>query len=72
MKGIVGELMEKGLFRDDLTDPDLVAQVIWSAIHGLVSLEIARCNDQWVEWRPVEERTRQVVDMILHGLLASG
>lgn len=69
VKGIVGELLEKGLLREDLTDPDLVAQVIWSAIHGVVALEIARCNDQWVDWRPVEQRTRAAVDMILYGLM---
>jgi AcrR family transcriptional regulator len=72
VKGIVGELLEKGLLREDLTDADLVAQVIWSAIHGMVALEIARCNDQWVDWRPVEQRTRAVVDMILYGLMRPG
>jgi len=69
VKGIVIELMAKGLLREDLTDPDLISQVIWSSIHGLAALEIAKCNDKWVDWRPVEERTRYVVDMILHGLL---
>ena len=65
----VAELMEKGRVRDDLTDVDLVAQVIWSAVHGLVSLEIAKCKDEWVEWRPIEDRARTVTDMIINGLL---
>ena len=69
LKSVVAELAGKGLLRDDLTDHDLVAQVIWAAIHGVVSLEIAKCNDTWVDWRPVDERTRQVVEMTLHGLL---
>jgi AcrR family transcriptional regulator len=69
LKLIVAELMEKGRFRDDLTDIDLAAQVIWSAVHGLVSLEIAKCKDEWVEWRPVEERAKAVTDMIINGLL---
>lgn len=68
LRGIVVELIAKNLVRDE-TDPDLVAQVIWSAMHGLVSLEIAKCNDTWVDWRPVEERGRLVVTMILRGLL---
>jgi AcrR family transcriptional regulator len=72
LKGIVGELAAKGLLREDLTDHDLVAQVIWSAIHGVVSLDIAKCNDTWVDWRPIDERTRQIVDMTLHGLLKTG
>ena len=65
----VAELMEKGRIREELTDIDLVAQVIWSAVHGVVSLEIAKCKDKWVEWRPIEERSRGVVDMIINGLL---
>jgi AcrR family transcriptional regulator len=69
LKTIVVELMAKGRFRADLTDVDLAAQVIWSAMHGLVSLEIAKCKDEWVEWRPVAERAKAVSDMIINGLL---
>ena len=61
--------MEQGRFRETLTDVDLIAQVIWSAIHGLVSLEIAKCKDQWVEWRPVEQRAKATIDLIVNGLL---
>ena len=69
LKGIVAELMAQGRFRDDITDVDLAAQVMWSAMHGLVSLEIAKCKDEWVEWRPVEERAQTVSDMMIRGLL---
>lgn len=68
LRGIVSELIAKDLVREE-TDADLVSQVIWSAMHGLVSLEIAKCNDTWVDWRPIEERGRLVVDMIIRGLL---
>jgi AcrR family transcriptional regulator len=69
LKGIVVELLEQGRFRDDLTDADLIAQVVWSGVHGLVSLEIAKCKDEWVDWRPMEARAAAMVDMILRGLL---
>jgi AcrR family transcriptional regulator len=69
LKGIVADLMTQGRFRDDITDTDLAAQVMWSAMHGLVSLEIAKCKDEWVEWRPVEERAKAVSDMMVRGLL---
>lgn len=69
LRGIVVELMAKGRFRDDLTDVDLAAQVIWSGVHGLVSLEIAKCKDEWVDWRPVELRAQFVIDMIIRGLM---
>jgi AcrR family transcriptional regulator len=69
VKGIVAELMAQGRFREGLTNVDLTAQTIWSAVHGVVSLEIAKCNDKWVEWRPIEERTALAVDMIIRGLM---
>ncbi|HYC59122.1 MAG TPA: TetR/AcrR family transcriptional regulator [Thermoanaerobaculia bacterium] len=69
LKIIVAELMEQKRFRDDITDVDLAAQVIWSAVHGVVSLEIAKCKDEWVDWRPVLDRARVTSDMIINGLL---
>jgi AcrR family transcriptional regulator len=69
LKGIVNDLQAQGRLRDDLTDVDLVAQTLWATIHGVVSLEIAKCNDAWVEFRPVEERTAQVLDLIEKGML---
>lgn len=70
LKSIVGELLAKGLLRDELRDVDLASQVIWSAIHGVVALEIAKCKDQWVEWRPVDQRAQQTIEMIVRGVLA--
>jgi AcrR family transcriptional regulator len=69
LKGIVDDLAASGRLREENSDPDLVAQAIWSAIHGVVSLEIAKCNDEWVPWKPVAERTRAIIDMIVRGLL---
>jgi AcrR family transcriptional regulator len=69
LKGIVAELQAQGHLRDDLTDVDLAAQTIWATIHGVVSLEIAKCNDEWVEFRSIEERTEQVLAMVERGLL---
>jgi AcrR family transcriptional regulator len=69
LKGIVAELLATGHFRDELTDPELLSQVIWSGMHGLVSLEIAKCKDEWVDWRPMDARAGQMIEMIVHGLL---
>jgi AcrR family transcriptional regulator len=69
LRGIVLELQAQGRLRDELTDVDLVAQTTWAMIHGLVSLEIAKCNDAWVDFRPIEERTQMTIDAIERGLL---
>lgn len=69
LKAIVGELQAGGHLRDDLEDVDLVAQTIWSMIHGVVSLEIAKCKDHWVDWRTIDARTQLVTEMIERGML---
>ena len=64
LKGIIADLQAQGRLRDEYANVDLAAQVIWSAIHGVVALEIAKCKDDWVEWRPVAERTEAMIDVI--------
>jgi len=68
LKGIVAEIVATGGMRAEYTDVDLASQVIWGGVHGVVSLEIAKCHDEWVAWRPMAERARATVDMIIAGL----
>jgi AcrR family transcriptional regulator len=65
----VQQAIEAGLFREELKDPELVSQTLWAAVHGVVSLQIAKCNDAWVEWRPIAERIQLMLDAVLCGLL---
>lgn len=69
LRGIVLDLEAQGRLREGLGDVDLVAQTIWATIHGLVSLEIAKCNDAWVEFRPIADRTEMIIQSIEKGLL---
>lgn len=68
----VEEAMRAGAFRDDLTNADLIAQTLWAASHGVVSLQIAKRDDHWVPWCPVEDRTDVMLDGMLSGLLKKG
>jgi AcrR family transcriptional regulator len=70
LKGIVAELVAKRQLRPELSDVDLASQVIWSGVHGVVALEIAKCNDDWVAWQPFQARANAMVEMILRGVLA--
>jgi AcrR family transcriptional regulator len=65
----VHEAMAQGRFRPDLASADLIAQTLWSAVHGVISLDIAKKNDEWVEWQPFEERQETMLDTILRGML---
>lgn len=69
LKLIVADLQVQGRLRDEPADVDLVAQTIWAAIHGVISLEIAKCRDAWVEFRPIEERAEAIIATIERGLL---
>jgi AcrR family transcriptional regulator len=63
------EALEAGAFRDDLDDPELICQTLWGAVHGVVSLQIAKGCDYWVEWVPMQKRIDVMLDSILRGLL---
>ena len=65
----VREALAAGVFRPDLTDPELIAQTLWAAAHGLVSLQIAKGNDQWVDWRPFQQRAETIMTAVMKGLL---
>ena len=65
----VQQAIAAGRIREELADVDLICQTVWAAVHGVISLQIAKCNDGWVDWRPMEERTSLMLDTILRGLV---
>ena len=66
------EAIATGRLRPELADADLVSQTLWAAIHGAISLEIAKCNDAWVDWRPIEDRIEMMLDVTLRGIRREG
>lgn len=68
LRNTIEQAIAEGRLRPELTDVDLVSQVIWSGVHGVVSLEIAKCNDAWVEFAPVEARTKTMVEALIAGI----
>ena len=69
LRATVAEAMKAGAFRDELKDPDLVAQTMWAGVHGVISLQIAKCEDAWVPWRSLKKRSETMLEGLLHGLL---
>jgi len=72
LKRTMQEAIAGGYLRRELSDADLLSQTLWAAIHGVISLHIAKCNDEWVEWRPVETRIEQMLDVTLRGIRREG
>lgn len=69
LKATVKDGLKAGVFRPELKDADLIAQTLWAGVHGVVSLEIAKRNDPWVEWREYRKRVRLMTESLLRGLL---
>jgi len=69
LRATVGDALKAGAFREHLKDTDLIAQTLWAGVHGVASLQIAKCNDGWVPWRSVKKRSETMIDGLLQGLL---
>ena len=65
----VQEAIDEGRFREEVQDADLVAQTLWAAVHGVISLHIAKCNDGWVDFRPLAQRTALMLASVLYGIV---
>ncbi|MBB5020393.1 AcrR family transcriptional regulator [Chitinivorax tropicus] len=67
---ILKESIRAGNLKCSEQDLDLLAQTLWSAFHGLVSLHISLGEEPWVEWTPVKARVDAMFEMLLTGMLA--
>ena len=68
LRAAVADAFRQGRFRKELTDPALVAHVLWQGMHGVVSMHIAREGDDWIEWRDPRETARLLSAAVMRGL----
>ena len=69
LKWAVQQAIGAGRLREELADAELVSQTLWAAVHGVISLNIAKCKDPWVDWRPMQDRAETMLDVTMRGLL---
>ena len=55
-------------FRPDIADVDLLTQLIWSGVHGILALHAARTRDSDIPWRPARQSAALMTDALLRGL----
>lgn len=72
LKVAVQAAIDAGCLRPELQDAEVISQTLWASVHGVISLNIAKCNDPWVEWRPLRDRAEMMLDVTLRGLVRSG
>jgi AcrR family transcriptional regulator len=69
LRDAVAHALERNQFRPELTDPDLVAQLLWGGLHGLIALHIAKGDDPHVPFVPLESACESMQTALLRGLL---
>ena len=66
----VAEGIKQGRFRPEFTDADELAQVLWSGVHGIVSLQIVKGGKgEHIAWRDPRETGRAMLDVLMRGTL---
>jgi AcrR family transcriptional regulator len=69
LKWAVQDAINRGSFRKEVQDAELVSQTLWASVHGVISLNIAKSKDPWVDWRPLQDRAEMMLDITMRGLL---
>jgi AcrR family transcriptional regulator len=63
------ELIATGRLRPEFDDPDELAQMAWSSVHGIVSLQVVKGDDPQFNWRDVRQTAAKMRGAVLRGLL---
>ncbi len=66
VKDAIAAAQRAGVLRRDLGS-ETIAQLFFAGLHGIAALYIAKSNDPWIDWRPVEELSELMVDALLRG-----
>ena len=69
LRATVAEAIAGKRLRPELDDADLVSQMVWAGTHGVVSLQIAKKDDDWVEWRDAKTTAHELVEVMIRGLV---
>ena len=68
LRDTVAEGIGVGSFRPEFKDVEELTQILWGSVHGILSLQIAKGNDPWIEWRDARETAIKLADATLRGV----
>ena len=68
LKWAVQQAIDAGRLREELHDAEVISQTLWASVHGVISLEIAKGHDAWVDWRPIKDRMAMMIEVTFRGL----
>ena len=72
LRATVAEAIAAGRMRPELSNADLVSQMVWAGTHGVVSLHISNCDDSWIDWYDARETAHALIETMLRGLVRNG
>lgn len=58
-----------GLLRAEYDDADALAQMLWGAVHGHISLRMAKNYQEFVPWKPLRRIVMTTLDTMLQGMM---
>ncbi len=58
-----------GLLRPEYQDPDQLALMAWSSLHGFLSLWVVKREDEWIQWGDPKRTAIRICDALLEGVL---
>lgn len=65
----LAEGIEQNRFRPEFNDAEELAQMYWGGLHGIISLWMTHCADEWISWREPRETIRSMIDVLFRGSL---
>ena len=69
LRTTVTEAIAAGRFRPEFGDAELVSQMLWAAVHGVVSLHITKQHDSFMEWRDARETALRLTEVTMRGMV---
>jgi AcrR family transcriptional regulator len=69
LRDTCAEAIGQQRFRPEITDADELAQILWSMIHGLISLQFAKSHQHFVPWKDLTGTTATAMEILFRGLL---
>jgi len=65
----VADAIAADCLRPEYTDVARTAQLFWGAAHGIVSLQIAKCDDPWIHWDDARATALELIEAVTRGVV---
>ena len=65
----VAEGIGAGRFRPEFKDVEELVQMLWASSHAIVSLQLAKGEDEWIDWRDARGTSVKLIEAVLRGVV---